>query len=64
MAKFLYYDRLDDGDLELHDIENCINLNVMTYREIMAIFEEELIEATVKGPIVEGKNIEQIRRIG
>ena len=42
VSSFLYYDRKEDEDLQLGEIENLIELKEISINDIVNIFEKEL----------------------
>ncbi len=41
----LYYDRREDEDLQLHDIEDAISEGIITIEEIVGLFSSQLEES-------------------
>ena len=44
VSSLLYYDRKDDEDLTVNDIESALIKNIITVKEIVEVFKTELFE--------------------
>ena len=48
VSKFLYYDRKEDEELTIEDVENLINTELISKQELISLFDELLTNNGLK----------------